>query len=60
MKYKFGSNDVPAKIVMSVKEEEKNREAIGIIDDDVDDSGNTIQEYNQKFKRIYPLHIYSC
>ena len=60
MKYKFGSNDVPAKIVMSVKEEEKNREAIGIIDDDVYYSGNAIQEYNRKFKRIWPLHIYPC
>ena len=31
-----------------------------IIDDEVDDSGNAIQEYNQKFKRIWMLHIYPC
>ena len=46
MKYKFGSNYVPAEITVSMKEEEKNREVIGIIDDDVDYSGNAIQEYN--------------
>ena len=43
-----------------MKEEEKNIEVIEIIDDDVYDSGNAIQEYNQKFKRIWPLHIYPC
>ena len=46
MKYKFGSNYLPDEITMSVKEEEKNREVIGIIGDDVDDLGNSIQEYN--------------
>ena len=46
MKYKFGSNYVPAEITMSMKEEEKNREVIGIIDDDVYDLVNAIQEYN--------------
>ena len=45
---------------MSVKKEEKNREVIGMIDDDVYDSGNAIQEYNQKFKRTWQLHIYPC
>ena len=40
MKYKFGSN------YMSMKEEKKNIEVIGIIDNDVYDSGNAIQEYN--------------
>ena len=60
MKYKFGSNYVPDEIAMSTKEEEKNREVIGIIDNDVYDSGNTIQEYNQKYKIIWPLHIYPC
>ena len=46
MKYKFGSNYVPAEIAMSMKEEDRNREVIGVIDYDVDDSGNAIQEYN--------------
>ena len=46
MKYKFGSNYVPAEIAISVKEEENNREVIGIIENDVDVSGNAIQEYN--------------
>ena len=45
---------------MSIKEEENNMEVIGLIDDDVDDLGNVIQEYNQKYKRIWPLHIYPC
>ena len=31
---------------MSVKEEEKNREFIGIFDDDIDDLGNAIKVYN--------------
>ena len=43
---------------MSVKEEEKNMEFIGIIDNDVDDLGNAIQDYNQNLKIIRPLHIY--
>ena len=60
MKYKFRSNYVPAEITMSMKEEDKNREVIRIIEDDLDDSGNAIQEYNQNYKRIYPLHIYPC
>ena len=60
MKYKFGSNYVPDDIAMSRKEEEKTREVIGIIDDYVYDSGNAIQYYNRKFKRIWPLHIYPC
>ena len=52
MKYKFGSDYVPAEIAMSVKEEEKNREVIGIIYNGVDDLGNAIQEYNRKYKII--------
>ena len=60
MKYKFEYNYVPAETAMSTKEEENNREVIGIIDDDVDDLGNTIQEYNRKYKRIWTLHIYPC
>ena len=48
MKYKFGSYYVPDKIAMSMKEEEKNREIIGIIYYDVDDLVNAIQEYNRK------------
>ena len=43
-----------------MKYKEKNREVIGIIDGDVDYSGNKIQEYNQKYKIIWPLHIYPC
>ena len=35
---------------MSMKEEKKNIEVIGIIDYDLDDSGNVIQEYNRKYK----------
>ena len=58
MKYKFRSNYVPSEIDMSMKEEEKNREAIGLFDNDVDDSGNAILEYKQKSKIIWPLHIY--
>ena len=60
MKYKFVSDYVPAEIAMSVKEDKKNREVIGIIDDDVDDSKNAIEEYNRKYKRIWLLHIYPC
>ena len=46
MKYKFGSNYVPDKIKFSMNEEDKNKKFIGIIYDDVDYSGNMIQEYN--------------
>ena len=46
MKYKFESNYVPAETAMSTKEEENNREVIGIIGVGVDDLGNSIQEYN--------------
>ena len=60
MKYKFGSNYVPAEIAMSMEEENNNREVIGIIDYGVDDSGNAIQEYNRKYKIIWQLHIYPC
>ena len=37
MKYKLGSNYVNAEIVMSLREEENNREVIGMIYNDVDD-----------------------
>ena len=50
MKYKFGSNYGPSKIAMPKKEKEKNREVIGITDNDVDDSGNAIHEYDLKHK----------
>ena len=43
-----------------MKEEYNNREVIGIIDDDVYYSGNAIQEYNQKCKIIWSLHIHPC
>ena len=45
-KYKFGSNYVPGEIAISMKEEQNNREVIGVIENDVDDFGKTIQEYN--------------
>ena len=38
-----------------MKEEDNNREVIGIIDNNVDYLGNMIQDYNQKFKIIWPL-----
>ena len=60
MKYTFGSNYVPAEIVVSMKEEENNREVIVIMENDVYDSGNAIQEYNRKFKIFWPLDIYPC
>ena len=59
-KYRFGSNYVPAEIAMAMKQEEKNREVVGIIDDDEDTEGNVLPEYNRKFKRIWPLYIYIC
>ena len=43
-----------------MKEEENNREVIGIIDCDEYDAGNMIPEYNKNIKRIWPLHIYPC
>ena len=43
MKYKFGLDYVTAEIAMYMKEEEKNRWVIGIIDNDIDDLGNAIQ-----------------
>ena len=57
-KNKFESNYFPDEIAMSMKDEEQNREIIGIIDDGVDDLGNAILEYYQKFKIIRPLNIY--
>ena len=35
-----------------LKEEDNSREVIGIVDNDVDDLGNAIHEYNQKYKII--------
>ena len=58
--YKVGSNYVPAEIAMAMKEEKNNREIIGIVDDDMDSLGNAIPEYEKKFKRIWPIHIYPC
>ena len=43
-----------------LKEEDNSREVIGIVDNDVDDLGNAIHEYNQKYKIIWPLHIFPC
>ena len=60
MKYKFRSNYVPAEITMSINEHDKNREVIGIIDNNVDDLGNAIQDYIQNHKIFWPLHIYPC
>ena len=42
-KNKFESNYFPDEIAMSMKDEEQNREIIGIIDDGVDDLVNAIQ-----------------
>ena len=60
MKYKFGSNYVPAQIVISMKEADNKMEVIGIIDYNVDDLGNAIQEYNLNNKIFWSLHIFSC
>ena len=43
---------------MSIKEDENNKQVVGIIDNDVDDPGNATQEYNRMFKYIWPLLIY--
>ena len=51
-KYKTGSTYVPVEIVISLKEEAKNRSVIGIIDDNVDEEGQQLTEYNRRFKRI--------
>ena len=60
MKYKFGSNYVPAEIAVSMKEEEKNRGFIGTVDNYLDYLGNAKEEYNQKYKRIWLFHTYPC
>ena len=43
MKYKFGKRYVLSEMAMSIKEEEKNKEIIGIIENDVDNLGSAIQ-----------------
>ena len=60
MRYKFGSDYVPAEMAMFMKEEENNREFIGITDNDTDNLVITTQDYIRKYKRIWPLHIYPC
>ena len=56
-KYRFGSNYVSAEIAMAVKQEDKNKKVVGIIDDDEDDEGNVLPTYNRKFKRVWALYI---
>ena len=43
MKYKFGSNYVPAETTMPMKEEYMKIDVIGMIDNERDDSENEIQ-----------------
>ena len=59
-KYKFGSSYVPVEIAMSMKEEAKNRNVLGIIDNEIDESGNPKPETTKTFKRIWPWFIYPC
>ena len=59
-KYKYGSTYIPAEIAMSMKEEARNREVFGTIDDQRDSQGNVINPFTRKFKRIWPLYIYPC
>ena len=46
-KYRCGSNYVPAEIAMAMKQEEKNRDVVGIVDDDEYDEGNVLPEYGE-------------
>ena len=48
-KYKDGSTYVPVEITISMIEEERNREVIGVIDNDLDDSGNYLPVYYKVF-----------
>ena len=59
-KYKIESTYVPVEIAISLKEEAKNRNTIGIIDDDYNEDGDLLDEYTRRFKRIWPFHIYPC
>ena len=59
-KYKIGSTYVPVEIAISLKEETKNRNTIGIIDNDHNEDGDLLDEYTRRFKRIWPFHIYPC
>ena len=60
LKLKESSTYVPAEIAISMKEEARNREITGIVDDNIDENGNLIAPYPKKFKRIWPLYIYPC
>ena len=51
MKYKFGSNYVPAQIVISMKEADNKMEVIGIIDYNVDDLEYTLVSH-------FPNHLH--
>jgi hypothetical protein len=57
---KRGCTYVPTEIAISMKEEARNREITGIVDDDIDDDGELMAPYTKKFKRIWPLYIYPC
>ena len=50
-------NYVPARIVVSMQEEDKNIKVIGKFDIAEDDVGNLIPEYNRKSKRIWPSYL---
>ena len=50
--YKTETTFVPFDVAMAMKEQARNRDVCGIIDNDVDDEGNLLPEYNKKLKRI--------
>lgn len=59
-KYKSGATYVPLEIAISMKEEARNRDVMGLVDDDEDIDGNIVSTYSRKFKRSWPLYIYPC
>ena len=56
--HKFGSNYVPDKIAMSMTQEGKNKEVIGVIHNNEDDELNVLPEYDHKFNQIWSLYIF--
>ena len=60
LKLKRGSTYVPTEVAISMKEEARNREITGIVDDDIDEDGELMAPYSKKFKHIWPLYIYPC
>lgn len=57
---KRGSSYVPTEIANSMKEEARNREIKGIIDNEIDENGELRAQCTKKFKHIWPLRIYPC